>query len=338
MGGDRAPGMVVRGACLARERHPDLSFILYGAEAQLAPLLDCHPELRDACTLRHAPDVVAADARPSSVLRQGRQSSLWLALEGVQSGEAAGVVSAGNTGALLAVAKFVLKTLPGISRPAFASIIPTMRGESVMLDLGANITCDARNLVEFAIMGDAFARAVLGRREPTVALLNVGAEELKGNEIVREAAALLRESALPIDFRGFVEGNDINAGKVDVVVTDGFTGNVALKAMEGAARFYSSLLRSALLSSRRSRLGALLARPALGSLRDRLDPRRHNGAIFLGLSGVVVKSHGGTDAFGFANAIGVAVDMITHGSNQRILDELRALGGAQVPPPRAAAS
>jgi glycerol-3-phosphate acyltransferase PlsX len=218
----------------------------------------------------------------------------------------------------MVMAKFVLKTMPGIDRPAIASFFPTMRSESVMLDLGANVQCDADNLVQFAIMGNVFARTVLGVREPTMGLLNVGSEELKGHDAVKEASTILRHLTLPGKFHGFVEGDDITRGTVDVIVTDGFTGNVALKSIEGSVKLYSHFLRQTFKSSWLAGLGYLLARPAMNALRARVDPRRYNGAIFMGLNGVCVKSHGGTDAFGFANAIGVAVDMVTNGAIEKM--------------------
>jgi glycerol-3-phosphate acyltransferase PlsX len=247
------------------------------------------------------------------------------------------VVSAGNTGALMALAKFALKTLPGIGRPAMGSIVPTVRGESVMLDLGANIDCDSTTLAQFAVMGEVFARNVLGVREPTVGLLNIGTEELKGSETIRTAAATLRDSGLPIKFHGFVEADDIAAGTVDVIATDGFAGNIALKSAEGTARLYTEYLKSAFRRSLFSRLGYLLARPALRLLRERVDPRAYNGAMFLGVNGVVVKSHGGTDHKGFANAIGVAFDMVSQGINPKIIDELSRLQLAALPEPKRAA-
>jgi glycerol-3-phosphate acyltransferase PlsX len=233
MGGDNAPEMVIRGAAIAQVRLPHIRFLMFGNEALLAPLLENEPDLAAVTTLRHTEDVIASDDKPSVALRAGRNSSMRLAINAVADGEAASVVSAGNTGALMAIAKFVLKMLPGIDRPAIASFYPTQRGESCMLDLGANVQCDAKNLVQFAVMGEVFARTVLGNKEPTIGLLNIGVEESKGHEEIREAAALLREADLPGEFVGFVEGDDIAAGTVDVVVTDGFTGNVALKTAEG---------------------------------------------------------------------------------------------------------
>jgi glycerol-3-phosphate acyltransferase PlsX len=328
MGGDGAPGMVVRGASMARERFPFLDFLIYGAESKVRPLIDKMPRLKEGCTLHHTDEVVRNEDKPSAALRAGRNSSMRLAIDAVGEGRAVGVVSAGNTGALMAMARLVLRMVPGIDRPAIASFFPTERGESVMLDLGANIECDARNLVEFAIMGDVFARAVLAIQKPTVGILNVGSEELKGHDEVKKAAALLREGSAPIHFHGFVEGDDIPAGTVDVVVTDGFTGNIALKTAEGTARLYTNFVREAFKSSMLARLGYLLSRPALRKLRKRADPRRYNGAVFLGLNGICVKSHGGTDALGFANAIGVAVEMATHGFLHRVKDELERISQA----------
>ncbi len=250
-------------------------------------------------------------------------------------GRGDGVVSAGNTGALMAIAKFVLKTLPGIDRPAIATFYPTRRGESVMLDLGANVECDAENLVQFALMGDVFARTVLGFLQPTVGLLNVGSEDLKGNDAVRAAASRLRDGTIPIRFHGFVEGDDIPAGTVDVVVTDGFTGNVALKTVEGTAKLFSESLRAAFQHSTLARIGYLLARGALKKLAARIDPRRYNGAMFLGLGGIAVKSHGSTDAFGFANAVGVAIDMKVNGFLEKIRIDLARVSQV-VPAPQPA--
>lgn len=324
MGGDHAPKMVLKGVKIARKRYPNVHFLLFGDEQRLKPLLK--KKLRAVCTIRHTPDVVTNDDKPSQAVRQGRNSSMWQAIKAVKDGEAAGVVSAGNTGALMAMAKLNLRTLPGIDRPAIATLLPTIQGESVMLDLGANTECAANNLVEFAVMGEVFARTLLGLERPRVGLLNIGAEELKGTESLRQAATTLRDSAPEtMEFHGFVEGDDIGKGTVDVVVTDGFTGNVALKTAEGTAKLYSSFLRSAFESSIIAKIGYVLARGALDKVRRRTDPRRYNGAMFLGLNGICVKSHGGTDALGFANAIGVAVDLISNDLNLKIKDECRHL-------------
>ena len=328
MGGDNAPQSVLNGANLARKRFPHVRFVLVGDEARLAPMLDRLPRLKKVTSIRHTDQVVTDDAKPSVALRSGRGSSMRLAIDTVQEGHAAGIVSAGNTGALMAMSKFVLKTLKGIDRPAMAGFFPTLRGESVMLDLGANIECTADNLVQFAALGEVFARTVLGLTRPTVGLLNVGSEELKGNDAVRAAAARLKETTLPVDFHGFIEGNDIAGGTVDVIVADGFTGNIALKTAEGTAKLYSEFLRQAFKSSTVSALGYLLARPALRKLRKRVDPRRYNGAVFLGLNGIVVKSHGGSDSLSFATAIGVAVDMAVNGFLDTIRGELERLQSA----------
>jgi glycerol-3-phosphate acyltransferase PlsX len=326
MGGDAAPEAVLDGLELAAERHPGARFLLVGDEARVGAALARRKRAAKVCSLRHAPEVISGDLKPTAALRM-RGSSMRLAIDAVAAGEAAGVVSAGNTGALMALAKIVIKTMPEIDRPALAAIGPSARGDVVLLDLGANVQCDARNLVEFAIMGDAFARVALGLTMPSIGLLNVGSEELKGDDRVRAAAEILRDSHIGAQFRGFIEGHDITAGTVDVVVTDGFTGNVALKTGEGALKLMRDLLRQVFTSSIPARLGYLLARPALDRLREWMDPRRYNGAILLGLNGVVVKSHGGTDALGFAHAVDVAMDMVTHGYNDRIKDGFERLAG-----------
>jgi glycerol-3-phosphate acyltransferase PlsX len=328
MGGDHAPEIVVAGLAEAAMRHPAARFLLVGDDALLGPLLARHRRAGAACTVRHTAVAISADMKPTAALRI-RGASLRIAIDAVSSREAAGVVSAGNTGALLALAKVVLKTLPGIDRPAMAAIFPSARGDVVMLDLGANVACDARNLVEFAVMGDVFARTVLGLTAPSIGLLNVGSEDLKGDERLRDAAAVLRASYIAPQFHGFVEGHDIAAGTTDVIVTDGFTGNVALKTGEGALRLAGGLLKQVFSASLSARLGYLLARPGLDRLREWLDPRRYNGAVMVGLNGVVVKSHGGTDAQGFANAVDVAVDMVVHRFDERIRDGLGRI--AQLP-------
>src|SRR6266446_10357443 len=336
MGGDHAPAMVLRGADIALTRYPAARFLLFGDEARISPLLARLPRLAGAARVHHTDEAVADDAKPSQALRGGRQSSMRLAIDAVRDGRADGVVSAGNTGALMAIAKFVLKTLPGIDRPAIATFFPTRRGESVILDLGANIECDAENLVQFALMGDAFARTVLGLVQPTVGLLNVGSEDLKGNDAVRAAGAQLRGGMTPIRFHGFVEGDDIAAGTVDVIVTDGFTGNVALKTAEGTVKLFSEFLEAAFRHSLMARIGYIFARRALRNLRLRSDPRRYNGAMFLGLNGIAVKSHGSADAFGFANAIGVAIDLKVTGFLDKIRVDLARLSEAQPAPEPAA--
>ena len=339
MGGDNAPRMVLSGANMARKRFPGLRLMLFGDEARLKPLLKRMPRLGKIATLHHTESVVAAEEKPSVALRAGRRSSMRLAIDAVRDGEAQGVVSAGNTGALMAMSMVGLRTLAGIDRPAMAGFFPTQRGESVMLDLGANVECSAENLIQFAIMGEVFARTVLGLSQPTVGLLNVGSEELKGNAAVRRAAMVLRDIDLPLKFHGFVEGDDIAKGTVDVVVADGFSGNIALKSAEGTARLYAEYLRQTFRGSTMAGLGYLLARRALKKLRARLDPRRYNGAVFLGLNGITVKSHGGSDALGFATAISLAVDMAKGDVIDRTSHELKVLDAeGQVPTKRAAAS
>ena len=327
MGGDHAPASVIDGLELAAVRHPDARFLLVGDESRIGPLLSRSKRAAAACTLRHAPDVIGAELKPTAALRL-RNASMRVAIDAVAGNEAAGVVSAGNTGALLALAKIVLKTLPGIDRPAMAAIGPSARGDMVMLDLGANVLCDTRNLVEFAVMGDVFARTVLGLTAPSIGLLIVGSEEQKGDDRVREAAEVLRQSPIAGQFHGFVEGHDIAAGTTDVIVTDGFTGNVALKTGEGALRLIFDLLRQVFTASLAGKLAYLLVRPGLVRLREWLDPRRYNGAVMLGLNGVVVKSHGAADAEAFAHAVDVAVDMVTHRFNDQIRDGLARIVAA----------
>ena len=335
MGGDHAPNAVIDGLAIAALRHPGARFLLVGDEAVLAPLVS-RGRLAQCCTIRHAPDLIGNDMKPTAALRV-RQASMRIAIDAVAAGEAAGVISAGNTGALMALAKIVIKTLTGIDRPALAALAPSARGDVVMLDLGANAVCDARNLVEFAVMGDVFARAVLGLPSPSIGLLNIGSEELKGDERVRQAAEIVRASYMAPQFHGFVEGDDIAAGTTDVVVTDGFTGNVALKTGEGALRLVFALLKQVFSGSLAGRIAYMIARPGLERLREWVDPRRYNGAIMLGLNGVVVKSHGGTDAEQFAYATDVAIDMVVHCFNDRIREGLVQIAGLSSAPPALAA-
>ena len=323
MGGDFGPGIAIPGAELAAIRHPNFKFLLFGDNSKITPLLDKYPKLKTRAEIRHSDVSVGMDEKPSQALRHGRgKSSMWQAIDAVRNGEAHAAVSAGNTGALMAMSRFILKTLPGISRPAIAAIWPTLRGESIVLDVGATIGADASQLVEFAIMGEAMARCLFGLTKPTVGLLNIGVEEVKGIEQVKDAAKFLREMSLPMEYFGFVEGDDIGKGTVDVVVTEGFTGNIALKTAEGTAKQVASYLKLVLNRTLMSRLGALLARGAFDALRDRMDPRRHNGGVFTGLNGVVVKSHGGTDALGFATAIDVAIEMVRNGLVTKIAEDM----------------
>lgn len=323
MGGDNAPACVLRGAAMALVRFPGVRFQIFGDERQIAPLLEQVSMLKPRSEIIHTDQFIRGDDKPSAAVRQGKQSSMRLAIDAVKEGRAHGVVSAGNTGALMAMSKIVLRTLAGINRPAIAALFPTMRGESVMLDLGANVECDAQDLLNFAIMGDAFARAVLGLSHPKLGILNVGSEDEKGHEEVKGAALKLRECGLDLNFHGFIEGMDIAQGLVDVVVTDGFTGNVALKTAEGTARLIRTYLRDAFNSSPVAKLGAFFAQGALATVKEKLDDRKRNGAMFLGLNGIVVKSHGSADAYSFCNAIGVAVELASHNINQKILQEIK---------------
>lgn len=322
MGGDAGPEMVLAGAAIAYERYPLLSFLIYGDEAKVKPILERYPQLLEVSELHHAPDSISSTLKPSLSLRQGRSSSMRYAINAVSKGEAKSVVSAGNTGALMAMAKFVLRTMQGIDRPAIATVFPTQKGECVVLDLGANLECDSENLVQFAMMGSIFCSAVLGVAKPTIGLLNIGVEEMKGHDEIRTAASILRERPIHGDFKGFIEGNDIMLGTTDVVVTDGFSGNIALKAAEGTSRLMAKLLRQAFSGSILGKIGYLFAHSALHKMKLRIDPNRYNGAMFLGLKGVCVKSHGGADPEGFANAIGVAYDLVDRQFNERICEEM----------------
>ncbi len=323
MGGDHAPHCVIEGAQIALRRYDNVRFILYGDRARIEPLFRLYPTVEPFSKVVHTDVFVAPHDKPSVALRRGGQSSMRLAIDAVKKGEADCMVSAGNTGALMAMSKLVFKTLPGISRPAIAALVPTIKGDCVLLDLGANVECDANELVQFAIMGDAFARTVLSLQSPKIGLLNVGSEEMKGHDEVKQAHQILRNTDLGLNFYGFVEGNDIAEGTVDVVVTDGFTGNVALKTAEGMGRMVRTYMSNAFTSSLGSKLGYLLAKPAIARLRKSLDPRRRNGAMFLGLGGIAVKSHGSADGYGFYYAIRVAAELASNRINHKILEELK---------------
>jgi glycerol-3-phosphate acyltransferase PlsX len=320
MGGDHGPEIVVPGAAIAHDRHPDTEFLFIGDEKRIAPLIEKEKRLKGAATIVHTDIAVKMDDKPSQALRHGRRnSSMWLSLDAVRKGNADVAVSAGNTGALMAMAKFCLKTMPGIDRPAIAAIWPNLRAESVVLDLGATIGADAKQLVDMAVMGAAMARIVFDIERPTVGLLNVGVEEIKGVEAIREAGQLLREANLPqLEYKGFVEGDDIGKGTTDVVVTEGFAGNIALKTAEGTAKQISEYLRAAMSRTLRGRIGYLFAKSAFQILREKVDPRKVNGGVFLGLNGVVVKSHGGADAESFAAAIDTGYDVVRNDLNAQI--------------------
>lgn len=311
MGGDFAPDSVIDGAAhFFKGRRRQVRLILHGDEARIRPLLDRHREIADACEIRHTDKTVSMEAKPSEAVRRSRGSSMWNAVHAIKDGEAHVAISAGNTGALMAISKVILRMKPGVHRPAIAASWPVPQGFCTVLDVGANVDCTPEQLVEFAVLGESFHRAVHRADRPSVGLLNVGQEELKGDQVVRDADALLREAELDMDYRGFVEGNDISLGTTDVVVTDGFTGNVALKTAEGTARLVGGWVREALTSSLLAKAGAaLLSMGALKQLRARMDPNNVNGGVFLGLNGVVVKSHGGTQGPGFATALRIALEM-----------------------------
>lgn len=332
MGGDEGVRVMVAGAALARHRHDRFKFLLVGDEAQIKAALDEHPNLRAASDILHTTEIVTGDDKPSQALRKSRNSSMGLAINAVKSGDAAAAVSAGNTGALMAMSKLALRTMPGIDRPALAALLPTLGDtDVVMLDLGANTECDARNLVQFAVMGAAYSRILYGSEKPRVRLLNIGTEELKGTDSLRFAAQHLRGSPeLHMNFEGFIEADKINRGDCDVVVCDGFSGNIALKSIEGAARFVTDLLRRAFTSSIRSKFGFLVSRPATELLRHHLDPNNHNGAVFLGLNGVVVKSHGSASIKGVANAVEVAARLVEEDITTRIVQDLKQVSSKEV--------
>jgi len=328
MGGDHGPEVVIPGADIALVRHPQLEFRLFGNEAQIAPILERYPKLAARSKVVHTEVVVKSDDKPSQAVRRGRGSSMWLALEAVQKGEADIAVSAGNTGALMAMAKMVLRPVADIERPAIAALWPTVTSECIVLDVGANIGASARQLCEYALMGAAMSRALFHIEKPTVGLLNVGVEEIKGVDEVRQAHAWLKEMKdLPIDYRGFVEGNQIGLGAVDVVVVEGFAGNIALKTAEGTARQIAEYIRAAMRRTLLSRIGAFLAQGGFRVLKEKMDPRRANGGTFLGLNGIAIKSHGGTDALGFASAIDLGYDMAESGLLARLTADLISFHG-----------
>jgi glycerol-3-phosphate acyltransferase PlsX len=329
MGGDSGPTAMIAGASRALKRDTSLQFIVFGDETLVKAELARFPNLESAVTIAHSPEAIGASEKPSQAIRRARTTSMGMAINAVKEGQADAAVSGGNTGALMAMSKLALRTMPGIDRPALAALLPTLgEQDCVMLDLGANTECDAQNLVQFAVMGSAYARTVLSISKPRVKLLNIGTEELKGTDELKEAAGLLREADyLPFRFDGFTEGDQLSRGQLDVVVTDGFSGNIALKTAEGTARFVTDLLRRAFKSSLRSKAGFALSAPALNLLKVHLDPNNHNGAVFLGLNGLVVKSHGGANPKGVANAISVACGMVRNDIIRKIgedLDNFRA--------------
>lgn len=324
MGGDHGPKIVLEGADIALVRYPDIRYELYGDMNVIKPMLDDFPRVRQAANLHHCEVEIQMDERPSQALRRGRgKSSMWRAIEATKTDQSDVCVSAGNTGALMAMSKFCLRTMANIERPAIAAIWPTLKGESIVLDVGATIQADAQQLIDFAMMGGAMARALQGKEQPTVGLLNIGVEDVKGNDEIKEAGRLLRELHLPhIDYQGFVEGDDLGRGSVDVVVTEGFAGNIALKTAEGTAKQLAEFLRAAMKRTWMTKIGYFFAQSAFQRMREKMDPRKANGGVFLGLNGIVIKSHGGTDGEGFAAAIALGYDMVRNGLTDKIEQDL----------------
>ncbi|MFT6219656.1 MAG: glycerol-3-phosphate acyltransferase PlsX [Myxococcota bacterium] len=325
MGGDHSPRSVIEGAGIISSSNPDIHFLLYGDEALINPILDQQPALKNNSTIFHTDQAIGSHEKPSTALRKGTNSSMRLAINAVKSGSAQAIISAGNTGALMAISTIVLRPLTSIDRPAIVTFMPNQKNTAtVMLDMGANVDCNSEVLFQFAIMGNAFAKTVLKLKKPSIGLLNVGSEDLKGSDSVKAAAVLIKESSLADSFHGYVEGDDIAKGTVDVVVTDGFCGNITLKAIEGTVKMVSGTLKAGFSNSIFSKLGYLLASRSLKSALRRLDPRNYNGAMLVGLNGVVVKSHGSADKISFANAIKVTISLIEDKINERIIEEIKA--------------
>jgi glycerol-3-phosphate acyltransferase PlsX len=320
MGGDNAPRAVIHGAYLALRERKNTRFIFHGQQDAIAPLLEEYPALKPVSTVRHADVVIAMDEKPSQALRKGKNvSSMWQTIQAVKDGEADVAISGGNTGALMAMATFCLRPMEGIARPGIAALWPTLRGDIIVLDMGATIGADAKQLVDYAILGSAMARCLFDDDAPSVGLLNVGTEEVKGLDSIKEAGRILTQgSGAGFTYHGFVEGDDLGKGTVDVVVTEGFVGNIALKTAEGTARQVATYLKNALMSNWMSKIGALFASSALNALRRKMDPRTVNGGVFLGLNGIVIKSHGGTDEIGYKSALGLSYDM----ARSRLIDKI----------------
>lgn len=328
MGGDNAPQIVVDGVAhfiRTSEGGADVTYLLHGNENTLVPMVDAHDGLSEHVEIRHTDIVIDMDTKIAQALRRGKGSSMWNATDSVKSGEANVGISAGNTGALMAMSKLQLRMKQGVQRPAIAALWPHETGMCVVLDVGANVSCDAAQLAEFAVLGEAYYRAVYGVKRPRIGLLNNGTEELKGNDVVKAAHERLSQSELGLNYVGYVEGNDISLGEVDVIVTDGFTGNIALKTAEGTAKLIKIFFEEAFKANLWSKFAAMVSLPVLKRLSKRIDPRRANGGVFLGLNGIMIKSHGGTDALGFANAIKIAADLARSNFNDEIERTLTAL-------------
>ena len=321
MGGDNSPRVVIEGLAIAAKKNPDVRFLLFGDESKVLPILNSYPNLKKVCELRNSPEVVRNEDKPSQVIRN-RNTSMYMAIDAVRKGEAKAVVSAGNTGALMAISKLTLKTIQKIHRPAIVSIMPHLTGKYVMLDLGANTECDAVNLAEFALMGNIVAKHALDIEKPRVALLNIGAEEMKGKEEIHQAAKIIRNSQLDINFVGYIEPHELPNGKADVVVADGFTGNIALKSTEGTAKLVVRLMKNAVKKSWLAKLGLPFMLGVALNLKKTMDPRLYNGAMFVGLNGLSVKSHGGTDALGYSVAVENALKLVRQDFVHTIRDEL----------------
>lgn len=329
MGGDNGAESVIPGAAIALKKYKNIKFMLFGNEIAIMRELEKFPELKKSSKIHHTDHAISSSDKPSDALRKGKDSSMRLAINAVADGRANAIVSSGNTGALMAMSKLVLKVLPGIQRPALASVMPSLKGPKVMLDLGANISCDSENLAQFAILGSVFSRAVLDTDRPTVGLLNVGSEQMKGNDVLRATDALLRSVSIPGDYKGFIEGDDITKGTVDVIVTDGFTGNVALKTAEGVGHFFKNVITQEFKNSFFSKIGYLMNMCVFKRIKNRMDPREYNGALFLGLKGICVKSHGGADEYAFSRAVLVAANMVEKGFNNTVMKEIENFAEAE---------
>lgn len=321
MGGDNSPRVVVEGIALAHKNNPDIKFLLFGDETKINEEMKKFPALKNFCTVVHTEEFVHNEDKPSQVIRN-KNTSMYMAIDAVRKGNAQAVISAGNTGALMAISKMILKTIQKIHRPAICTNIPHKNGMCVMLDLGANTECSAVNLAEFAIIGNILAKHTLEIARPRIALLNIGAEEMKGREEIHQAAKMIKNTHLDLNFIGYIEPHQISEGYADVIVSDGFTGNIALKTMEGTAKLISGMIKETIKKSIIAKIGLPFLLPIVFSLKKRMDPRKYNGAMFVGLNGLSVKSHGGTDALGYSYAINNAAKLVRQNFVQTIRDEV----------------